>query len=252
MLKENEWNTINNILLELYTIEDIETLSKKVINVLRMLIPFSKGYFILLNENQKIDIAKSYFYEMDNSIRDKYINTFFDKDYLQYLYDFSKETTVFQDSLMLADEVRKNTEFYENFLLPADIPFGSGILLVKNQKLIGIFNLFRTTSLGDFTEKDIYILNILKNHLENMIYKTTQFSVKQGIVEKCFETAEKKFELSERENEILKLIADGKSNSEISDTLCVSLSTVKKHVYNIFNKAGVNSRTQLLNSIYTQ
>ena len=39
--------------------------------------------------------------------------------------------------------------------------------------------------------------------------------------------------------------------NEISEQIDVSVSTVKKHIYNIFNKAGVNSRTQLLNLVFS-
>ncbi|MBQ0051815.1 MAG: helix-turn-helix transcriptional regulator [Treponema sp.] len=70
-------------------------------------------------------------------------------------------------------------------------------------------------------------------------------------MEECFNRAVERFDFSDRESEILKLISDGCSNSEISDRLHVSISTVKKHVYNIFNKGGVNSRTQLLNLVYS-
>jgi LuxR family maltose regulon positive regulatory protein len=52
--------------------------------------------------------------------------------------------------------------------------------------------------------------------------------------------------LSEREREILRLIASGLSNQEIADQLVIALSTVKSHVKQIFNKLGVNSRTQVL------
>jgi LuxR family transcriptional regulator, maltose regulon positive regulatory protein len=50
--------------------------------------------------------------------------------------------------------------------------------------------------------------------------------------------------LSHRELEILRLIADGRSNQVIADQLVLSLHTVKKHISNIFGKLGVNSRTQ--------
>jgi LuxR family maltose regulon positive regulatory protein len=52
--------------------------------------------------------------------------------------------------------------------------------------------------------------------------------------------------LSEREMEILRLIADGLSNQEISARLVVSQNTVKSHVKNIFGKLGVNSRTRAI------
>jgi LuxR family maltose regulon positive regulatory protein len=50
--------------------------------------------------------------------------------------------------------------------------------------------------------------------------------------------------LSEREVEVLQKVATGASNQEIAEQLIVSLNTVKRHVKNIFNKLGVNSRTQ--------
>lgn len=51
-------------------------------------------------------------------------------------------------------------------------------------------------------------------------------------------------ELSQREIEVLHLIAQGKSNQEISSELYLALNTVKRHAYNIYNKLGVNRRTQ--------
>ncbi|MBU0494358.1 MAG: LuxR C-terminal-related transcriptional regulator [Chloroflexi bacterium] len=50
--------------------------------------------------------------------------------------------------------------------------------------------------------------------------------------------------LSERELEVLGLIAQGLSNREIAGRLVISLSTVKGHTANIYGKLGVNSRTQ--------
>ncbi|PFS11983.1 DNA-binding response regulator [Bacillus cereus] len=51
-------------------------------------------------------------------------------------------------------------------------------------------------------------------------------------------------ELTERESEILLLIAEGKSNQEIADELFIALKTVKTHVSNILNKLNVSDRTQ--------
>jgi NarL family two-component system response regulator LiaR len=51
-------------------------------------------------------------------------------------------------------------------------------------------------------------------------------------------------ELSERELEVLKLIAGGASNEEIAGTLIISEKTVKSHVSNILSKLHVADRTQ--------
>jgi two-component system, NarL family, response regulator LiaR len=52
------------------------------------------------------------------------------------------------------------------------------------------------------------------------------------------------FKLSDREMQVLKLLAEGYSNPEIATSLCISISTVKTHVRNIMNKFGVNHRIQ--------
>ena len=51
-------------------------------------------------------------------------------------------------------------------------------------------------------------------------------------------------ELSKRELEILSLLAQGHSNQEIAVKLFVSLSTVKTHIQNLFEKLDVKRRTQ--------
>jgi LuxR family maltose regulon positive regulatory protein len=50
--------------------------------------------------------------------------------------------------------------------------------------------------------------------------------------------------LSERELEVLRLVAEGFSNQEIADRLVISLGTVKTHVHNILGKLDVRGRTQ--------
>ena len=52
--------------------------------------------------------------------------------------------------------------------------------------------------------------------------------------------------LSARELEILRLIAAGHSNQAIADTLIIAVSTVKRHINNIYGKLDVQSRTQAL------
>ena len=54
-------------------------------------------------------------------------------------------------------------------------------------------------------------------------------------------------ELSERELEIIELVATGLTNQEIAAKLTISKRTVDNHVSNIFTKTGAKNRVALLN-----
>lgn len=55
--------------------------------------------------------------------------------------------------------------------------------------------------------------------------------------------------LSDRESEVMAMVAKGRSSQRVADDLGVSLSTVNSHVYHIYQKMGVHSRQQMLDRI---
>ena len=50
--------------------------------------------------------------------------------------------------------------------------------------------------------------------------------------------------LTEQEYVVLSHVARGQRNAKIADELCISTRTVENHLYHVFDKLGVSSRTE--------
>ena len=87
----------------------------------------------------------------------------------------------------------------------------------------------------------IWIKFYFRKYAESMLL----FVEDRKVLDSVFE----KYGISKREQDILKLILDGKSNKDIEETLFISYHTVKNHVYNLYQKLGVKSRYELVHFI---
>ena len=70
---------------------------------------------------------------------------------------------------------------------------------------------------------------------------TARTNVKGSWQDNAFDTPEP---LTDRERDVLRLMASGIGNREIADALLLSEGTVKNHISSIFSKLGVNDRTK--------
>ncbi len=71
-------------------------------------------------------------------------------------------------------------------------------------------------------------------------------------IEQRCEALAREHGLSEREMDVMRLLARGKGGQEIQDALTVSRNTVKTHVRHIYRKLGVHSQQELLNLVGTR
>jgi DNA-binding NarL/FixJ family response regulator len=51
--------------------------------------------------------------------------------------------------------------------------------------------------------------------------------------------------LTNRENQVVRLVAQGRRNREVAQKLSISEKTVKNHLWSIFNKLGIDNRVEL-------
>ncbi len=121
------------------------------------------------------------------------------------------------------------TTFDDDELVLAGIQCGARGYLLKDVALADLVNAIKTVAEGGSIVKPAVTQRLLKG-LENL---QTEFS-----------SLEQPDPLTERETEILRLMAGGYSNKEIANSLGVAEGTVKNHVSNILSKMGVRDRTR--------
>lgn len=207
-----------------------------------MLVPYDQSSFqtfALNNDNMIVDEAV--FVDVDENMIPLFNDINSETDYLKNLFNH-KNSIVYVETDILNQNVRKNAGFYKTFLKPQNLEYSCGIVLIKDRKNLGIVSLFRSEYWGDFDEKEVFILDILKSHLANMVINCMLAGEKPIHIDNELLTA--------REKEITELILKGYTNEEIADTLYITVSTTKKHVYNIFNKYGVNNRMSLIKTLH--
>ena len=163
-----------------------------------------------------------------------------------------------EDGLETVEKVRN--DFPDLVLLDLNMPRMNGIDTIKKIKEITseikililtihedeeyIYEVTRAGAEG-YIQKDIEP-DELRNSIKEVMNGNKVFPAK--IEEKVDEQLEKDKsdleELSNRENEVLELLAQGMSNRDIAEELYISEKTVKNHVSSILRKFSVNDRTQ--------
>jgi len=93
------------------------------------------------------------------------------------------------------------------------------------------------------------VLNAVRVVLSGKSYMSTEVSEKvlEGYLEgrKTMKTSSAWDTLTQREKEVLKLIAEGHKNAEIADFLCISVKTVNKHRSNLMQKLDIHNASAL-------
>ncbi len=121
------------------------------------------------------------------------------------------------------------TTFDDDELVLAGIKAGARGYLLKDVSLEDLVGAVKTVADGGSIVKPAVTQRLLKG-LENL---QTEFS-----------SLDRPDPLTERETEILRLMAGGYSNKEIANSLGVAEGTIKNHVSNILSKMGVRDRTR--------
>jgi len=177
------------------------------------------------------------------------------------LLGFYEELEVIGEAKDGLETVKKiRNEFPDLVLLDLNMPRMNGIDTIKKIKEIApnirvliltihddeeyIYEVTKAGAEG-YIQKDIEP-DELRNSIKKVMNGNKVFPTKiEEKVDKQIETEKNNLEeLSNRENEVLELLAQGMSNRNIAEELYISEKTVKNHVSSILRKFSVNDRTQ--------
>jgi DNA-binding CsgD family transcriptional regulator len=153
-------------------------------------------------------------------------------------------------NLVLLDEVVprvhfERTIYYREFMQPNKIHFELEVFFRNAGGIIAGLSLIRTPEQQPFDRRTIEALRPAQRYTE---YCINSFFLPQLTLEDA--VLRKRFELTPRQVEIVRLIRQGATNERIARILSIELPTVKTHLQNIFHRTGATSRTHLVSQIY--
>lgn len=241
---------MNEAVVRLHQDKEIHLLCRQFLTDLSEFVEFKVGVFALSNSNEiKLDnrsivIKSSY----DRAFEERFaagMEEYAPYDYLNWLLS-SNESFVYKDSEIVKQDLRLSSIYYTEFLEKMDMIHACGMIIVNSKLLSASLALYRESVNDDFTEDDIFVLEYFLPHVEQAFEGYSQQIIQQSDPAYILK---KQLNLTEREIEIVRLVLEGYTNKEISEKLHVQTNTIKKHIYNIFIKFDVSSRTQMFKHI---
>ena len=250
MLEIDKLSKMNSLLVDLRQITDPEKICRLFLEKMQGIIDYQVGLFGYASSLKEegvphnIVIRSAYGAEFE---RDFFADhqKFSHYDYLNWLFCTTR-SVAYRDSDLINRDLRVNSLYYKEFLEKHGLIYACGLIIALNQKMVAAVALYRDRDGGDFSEDDIFVLNYCLPHLEFAFEPYYKQLLRQDTPSYFLKT---QYHLTDREIEIIQFILDGDSNSEIAQKLFVQTNTIKKHLYNIYAKFNISSRTQLFRFI---
>lgn len=241
--EKKDWIVLNNIIYKIHTTDNFDDMRLCLLDQLRFIIDYdSADFFISSNTADKL-ICNPVNFNCDVDLSKMY-----EEERLSGKVSFGGKTSILRETDIMSDEERFETDYYKKVYKPNNWHFALQIIIARNNKFLGIITLYRTIGKEDFDQNDLFMLDILKNHLEYRLEK--YLSGIESTAEKLsISEAIERFDLSKREETVLRELMLGKEGNVICDELFITTNTLKKHILNIYRKLGVKNRVQLFKMI---
>lgn len=242
-LETNDWILLNSIIYKIYTTENLNEMRLQLLEQLKMLIDYDCADFHLASPDGSNRLTSPILFNVEEDM-----STMYDElDYSRGIL-YSGKTLIYRETDILSDEKRVETDYYKKVYQPNKWHYSLQMVLARKKEFVGVITFYRSIGKDDFAYDDIFILDLLKDHLAYRLYQHKKSGDLLG--EKLTVTAAvEKYNLTRREQTILKELMEGRDNAEICDKLAITENTLKKHILNIYRKLGINNRVSLFKMI---
>lgn len=203
-----------------------------------------KGY-----ASDRIQYDSAYTYGTTVHYLDKFLNgSYTEEDRIFSRMSLKIGDYAYRDSDIIDEETLVGLRMYRDIYQKDGVHYGMRVNMASRNQLVGSYSIFRPKDDGDFSETELEIgtrlaplLSLRFNQLREA--QTAQREeAPEGLTRLA---AMDRYGLTAREFQVAELVARGCSDDEVAETLSITASTARKHLYNAYAKLAVNKRSQL-------
>ena len=248
-LEEYDWWLINELSFKIHTSKDIRDMRNTVLDWLKKVIDYDMASFFLVEEDRgNLQPSDPVFVNFDSRSSTIYKNVGEEIDFNEWLF-YNRKPPAYRETDLISEEAYRSSKIYQKFYKPCNIAYAARMFLIYDGSLTGLITLYRKHPKDNFSERDLYILDMLQDHIS---YKLLTDRIGQDPITGRNEKYEKialEYNLTPKETMVFTLTLLGLDNVAISDKLCISPNTLKKHYSSIYDKLNITSKMQLLQMV---
>ena len=249
MLTKNQLTLLNNLVYKIHTTADLTEMRQTCLETLSLLIDCDMSTFELAADSNSYQVTDPVGLGTNEEEMQYYLDNVQEYDYGRWTYSASSGG-VYRETDFMDNAERINTPYYKKFFKPSGIHYSIMLTIIRNQIFYGVLALFRSENKPDFSDRDLFILNLLQDHLGYRLELEKNGGSVGVHLEQFVDSLSDRYNLTRREKEITGLLLQGSSQHDISDSLSITSNTLKKHISNIYKKTGVRSWRELFSLIY--
>lgn len=243
-----DWPSILDAIYRINCATDVEAFQRESLSCLRYLIPFDQGIFYLLDSTgEGISRYSPYIIGPPARYIENFLTGTYDAESFFTSTNLRRQSHVSRDSDVVPDESRRtSTSLYRDIYLKEGFTYGLRAELCHEGEPLGAISILNSKASGDFTRRNIKTLDTIVPHMAlrlSQIRSNRSTDSYRAGKQLSFASA---YNLTERESQVVALLLAGVPVEEIAAKLCVTMSTVRKHIYNTYRKVGVNNKVQLI------